>query len=264
MSTLTLKTLPACLVVLVVRVLSAQEAPPEMEKPSEHHQHLKMMAGSWDVKLKRHHAPGQITEGTGVEIARMQPGGFWLISDFTGSFAGMKFTGHGMLGYEAHKKHYTGVWTDSVASMLLISEGQCEKNGHLNTMIGKAYDPMKKRMITYLQVTEIKDPNTKTFHLYDTSSKRKTLMMEAVYKRRANEKIINGTKFNGPFTHTIAGLGDVHYYLGGPQQARPPEGKFKLGTRVKLVRKSGSYSIAQSETGITAHVATAALKPIGE
>ena len=68
----------------------------------------------------------------------------------------------------------------------------------------------------------------------------------------------------GCFVGPIAGLGGVHYYLGGPQQARPPEGKFKLGTRVKLVRKAGSYSIVQSETGITAHVATAALKPIGE
>lgn len=222
------------------------------------------MVGTWDVKLKKHRAPDQIVKGTGVEIARMQPSSFWLIRDFIGTFAGIKFTGHGMLGYEAHKKHYTGIWTDSVASILLISEGQCENNGHLNTMIGKAYDPMKKRMITYLQVTEIKDANTKTFHMYDTSGKRKVLMMEAVYKRRANKKIINGTKPNGTFTHTIAGLGDVHYYLGGPQQARPPEGKFKLGTRVKLVRKSGSYSIVQSETGITAHVATAALKPIGE
>ena len=127
-------------------------------------------------------------EGTGVEIARMQLGGFWLISDFTGTFAGMKFTGHSVLGYEAHKKHYTGVWTDSVASMLLISEGQCEKNGHINTMIGKAYDPIKKRMTIYLQVTEIKDANTKTFHMYDTSGKRKVLMMEAVYKRRARRK----------------------------------------------------------------------------
>jgi hypothetical protein len=264
MQTLTIKKLAACLALLIVRILSAQEAPPEIEKPSEHHQHLKMMAGTWDVKLKRHLNSGQIVKGTGVEIARMQPGGFWLISDLTGNFAGMKFAGHGMLGYEAHKNHYTGIWTDSVASILLISKGQFEKNGHLNTMTGKAYDPMKKRMITYLQVTKIKDANTKTFHMYDTSGKHKTLMMEAIYKQRANQKIINDLKFNSPFTHTIAGLGGVYYYLGGPQQARPPEGKFKPGTRIKLVRKAGSYSVVQSETGITAHVATAALKPIGE
>ena len=70
------------------------------------------------------------------------------------------------------------------------------------------------------------------------------------------------TKTKGPFTHVIAGLGEAHYYLTGPQQARPPEGKFKRGTRIKLLRNAGSYCVVQSETGITAHVATGALKPI--
>ncbi len=85
MSTLTLKTLHACAALLFAPFFPAQDAPPEMEKPGEHHQHLKMMAGTWDVKLKMHHAPGQVMDGTGVEIARMQPGGFWLISNFTGT-----------------------------------------------------------------------------------------------------------------------------------------------------------------------------------
>jgi hypothetical protein len=267
MSTPTLKTLHACVALLFApffnpTLVALEPAPPEMEKPGEHHQHLKMMAGTWDVQLKMHHAPGQVMDGTGVEIAKIQPGGFWLISNFTGTAAGMKFNGHGVLGYEAHKKRYTGVWTDSVASVMLVSEGQCEKNGHLNTMIGKAYDPMKKRMITYLQVTKIKDANTKNFKMYDTSGKRKILMMDAVYKRRVENN--KDAKAPAKFTHTITGLGGAHYYLGGPQQARPPEGQFKPGTRVKLVRKNGSYSVVQSEIGITAHVATAALKPIGK
>ncbi len=174
----------------------------------------------------------------------------------------MKFNGHGVLGYEAHKKHYTGVWTDSVASVMLISEGQCEKNGHLNTMIGKAYDPMKKRMITTCKSRKSRTP-TQRFsyvrHLRQTQS-----LDDGGRLQTARSENNNGAKSNGPFTHTIAGLGGVHYYLGGPQQARPPEGKFKPGTRVKLVRKAGSYSVVQSETGITAHVATAALKPIGK
>ena len=258
----TLKTFPGCVALLAASFLTAQDAPPDMEKPGEHHQHLKLMAGTWDMKSKMHHVPGKVIEGTGVEVARMQPGGFWLVSDFMGTFAGMKFTGHGVLGFDAHKKRYTGMWVNSVASVMLISEGQCEKNGRLNTMVGKAYDPMKKRVITYLQVTELKDANTKTFKMYDTSSKRKVLIMEAVYKRRV--KKINNAKASARFTHTIAGLGGVYYYLGGPQQARPPEGQFKPGTRVTLVRKNGSYSVVKSETGITAHVATAALKPIGK
>ena len=85
--------------------------------------------------------------------------------------------------------------------------------------------------------------------------------MEAVYKRRVG-KIKKDAGVKGPFTHQIAGLGGVHYYLIGPQQARPPEGKFKPGTRVRNVRGAGSYSQVASETGVTAFVAPAALQPI--
>jgi len=68
-------------------------------------------------------------------------------------------------------------------------------------------------------------------------------------------------KFYGPYTHTIGSLNE-HYYLGGPQQARPPDGKFSEGTKVKLLRSAGSYTMVQSETGIAAYVTTGCLKKI--
>jgi hypothetical protein len=234
-----------------------------MEKPGEHHKHLKMMAGTWDVKSKFHMVPGQIIEMNGVEVAKMQPGGFWLISDFSGKFMGEPFHGHGVLGYEAHKKEYVGTWTDSIASVLVISKGTCSKDGRVTTMIGKSFNPMEKREVTYKQVTEIKDANTKTFHMYDVHGKNEKLIMEQVCRRRVGLIKLNA-KVKGPFTHEIAGPFETVYYLTGPQQARPPEGRFKPGTRVRLVRKNGSYSVVQSEYGITAHVATGALKAIGE
>jgi hypothetical protein len=255
-----MKTLIPLLSCLVAFPLFAQE-PPELEKPGEHHQHLEMMAGTWDVKSKFHMVPGQIIEMNGVEVAKMQPGGFWLISDFSGKFMGKPFHGHAVMGYEAHKRKYVGMWTDSIASIMVTSTGTCTKDGKLNIMIGTGYDPMQKRNVTMKQVTEIKDANTKIFKMYDVQGKNETLIMEAVYKRRLG-KIKKDAKFNGPFTHTIAGLSGVHYYLTGPQQARPPEGKFKSGTKVKLLRNTGSYSQVQSESGITAYVATGALKPI--
>ncbi len=250
----------ALIVYLSASTLSAQE-PPEMEKPGEHHKHLKMMAGTWEVKSKFHMVPGQTIEMTGVEVAKMQPGGFWLISNFTGKFMGAPFHGHSVLGYEAHKKKYVGMWADSIASVMVTSTGTCTKDGKVHTMIGKSFDPMQKREVTYKQVTEIKDANTKIFHMYDVQGENERLIMESVSKRRTGKLRLN-TKTKGPFTHVIAGLGGVHYYLTGPQQARPPEGKFKPGTRIKLLRNAGSYCVVQSETGITAHVATGALKPI--
>ena len=95
--------------------------------------------------------------------------------------------------------------------------------------------------------------------MYDVQGENEKLIMESVSKRRVGELKLN-TKIKGPFTHKIAGSGDVHYYLTGPQQARPPEGRFKPGTRVRLLRGAGSYPRVQSENGIIAYVATGALK----
>jgi len=52
---------------------------------------------------------------------------------------------------------------------------------------------------------------------------------------------------------------DTKYYKDGPQQARPPDGTFKKGEKVTLIRSSGSYALVKSENGIEAYVATASL-----
>lgn len=63
------------------------------------------------------------------------------------------------------------------------------------------------------------------------------------------------------FTHVI--VLETVYYTTGPQQARPADGKFEAGTKVKLLRRAGSYSQVKTEKGILAYVASDALKPLG-
>ena len=55
---------------------------------------------------------------------------------------------------------------------------------------------------------------------------------------------------------------DTEYYIGGPQQAKPADGNLKKGTRVRLVREAGSYSLIETENGIVAYVATTSLQRI--
>ena len=95
--------------------------------------------------------------------------------------------------------------------------------------------------------------------MYNIQGKNEKLIMESVSKRRLGKL---NTKIKEPFTHEIDGPLETTYYIGGPQQARPPDGRFKPGTRVRLVRNASSYCLVQSETSITAHVATSALKLI--
>ena len=252
-----MKKLFILLACLVLSTVMAQE------KPGEHHKHLKKMIGTWYFKSKFHTVPGQIVEMNGVEVARMQPGGFWLISDFTGKLMEMPFHAHALMGYEAHKKKYIVTWSDSLGSVLVISSGTCSKDGKTITMVGKGYELIQKREITYKQVYETKDTNTKTYKLYDVQGEKEKLIMESFSKRRSPKLGLN-SNIKSSFTHEIAGPFGTVYYLGGPQQARPPEGKFKPGTRVRLIRNSGSYSVVQSQPGITAHVSTGALKTINK
>jgi hypothetical protein len=57
---------------------------------------------------------------------------------------------------------------------------------------------------------------------------------------------------------------DTYYYLDGPQQGRPPDGKFPEDTRVEMLDEKPAYSRVESEDGITAWVETADLVPIGK
>ena len=61
--------------------------------------------------------------------------------------------------------------------------------------------------------------------------------------------------FSGAFPLVITSS-RVAYYVTGPQQARPPDGFWEKGVRVRLVSKAGSYSMVESESGVTAYVST--------
>jgi len=63
-----------------------------------------------------------------------------------------------------------------------------------------------------------------------------------------------------PSTHRI--VAKTVYYEGGPQQGRPPDGHFTVGTQVSLIRDAGSYALVRSEGGVEAYVATDVLDPL--
>ena len=65
---------------------------------------------------------------------------------------------------------------------------------------------------------------------------------------------------DGGFTHVLTV--ETEYYLGGPQQARPPDGQFTAGLKVKLIEQAGSYFQVESESGVTAYIAADALQRI--
>ncbi len=63
-------------------------------------------------------------------------------------------------------------------------------------------------------------------------------------------------------THIV--ISKTAYYTTSPAQARPPDGQFEPGTKVRLLRKAGSYVLVRSEEGITAYVAADRIRPVGQ
>ena len=64
----------------------------------------------------------------------------------------------------------------------------------------------------------------------------------------------------GDYTHVITA--ETEYYTNGPQQARPPDGRFTAGMKVELIEKAGSYVLVRSTEGITAYVVAGSVKKI--
>jgi len=51
----------------------------------------------------------------------------------------------------------------------------------------------------------------------------------------------------------------VDYYVGGPQQASPPDGQFPAGTEVQIVERAGSYTLVETADGVRAYVPSSAV-----
>lgn len=60
------------------------------------------------------------------------------------------------------------------------------------------------------------------------------------------------------FTHVVTT--ETEYYLGGPQQGRPPEGNLPAGTKVaKSDDANGDYVFVEAQNGVKAWVHANAL-----
>jgi hypothetical protein len=66
------------------------------------------------------------------------------------------------------------------------------------------------------------------------------------------------------YTNYIVLRNETPYYANGPQQGRAPDGKFTPGTKVRLLRRSGSYSLVQTAEGKRVYVSADVLQPAGD
>lgn len=89
----------------------------QMPKPGAEHAWLARLAGQWVGQ--EHMAPSpwnpQPSDATARVTSQMALDGFWLVTDYEQRQNDrVTFRGHGLLGYDSIKGHYTMHWFDSM------------------------------------------------------------------------------------------------------------------------------------------------------
>lgn len=166
-----MKKLVCCAALLVcalsvVALSEAQEAPLGMPL-SDQHKLLAKEAGVWDVQMKMWPMgpAGDVMEGKGVETNVLVCNGLWLRSEFRAEFVGVKFEGHGMIGYDPAKKKYSGTWVDNMNASLRTGMGNDNASG-ARVMWWDAVDPATGQTVKERHVMSHNADGSRTFDMF--------------------------------------------------------------------------------------------------
>ena len=135
--------------------------------PGEHHKHLEMLAGKWTTKSRFWPSPdAPVMESTGTAEHKMILGGRYLQTSYDGEFADMPFAGMGVVAYDRYKQKYVETWIDSMGTMVMISEGTCDTEGKVRTMVADFDDPMTQRRVQMRSVYRVLDADHYTLEMF--------------------------------------------------------------------------------------------------
>jgi hypothetical protein len=123
-------------------------------------------------------------EDKGTATRKMILDGRVLVEEVTSSMMGMPFTGHGMVGHDNVTGKRWGVWTDSMSTGAMFSEGACDAQ-QVCTFTGSWNDPVKKAPVTVRMTSRWTSPTTEVFEMHGPGKDGKEMkMMEITYTKR--------------------------------------------------------------------------------
>lgn len=163
--------------------LAQEMAPP---KPGKEHDLFKQLEGEWDCTSKFFGAPGQEPMvSKAKESARRIAGGLFLVYDVEGEMMGAKFVGHGTMGYDVHKKKYTGSWVDSMATGVYLVEGTYDDQTKIFTEIMEGADPATGQPMKMKMTHELKDQDSRVLKFFMNGPDGKEVQTGTIeYRRR--------------------------------------------------------------------------------
>jgi hypothetical protein len=153
--------------------------------PGEAHKWLASQAGTYDLKVRSWHEPGgPPMEESGTATRTMMLDGRVLIEDLNCTMMGTPFTGHGMTGYDNVSGKYWAVFTDSMSTGIMVSEGSCDAK-KVCTYTGAWNDPIKKGPMKVRMTTRWTGPTTQIFEMHGPGKDGKEMkMMEITYTKK--------------------------------------------------------------------------------
>lgn len=177
----------------------AQDPPPEMSPeeaammqaymeagtPGAPHQALAKTAGDYDLSIRSWNAPdAPPTVEPGTATRSMILDGRVMVEQVKSQMHGQPFAGHGMQGYDNVTGKYWSTWNDSMSTGLMVSQGECDKDGAC-TFTGSWHDPVSKQEIASRMTSRWTSPTVEVFEMYAPGPDGKEMkMMEITYTRK--------------------------------------------------------------------------------
>ena len=163
---------------------------PPVERGPEH-KVLGTLVGTWDTKIKFYFPdPTKPTESKGVMTRTMILGGNYMQESFTGEFAGQKFAGLAIIGFDANKKKFVTVWCDSMSTSMTTMLGTYDPLKKTLTSVGEEIEPNSKKNMKTRDVLKIISADEQTLDMYrhPDGEEKEFKLMEIVYTRKKAEK----------------------------------------------------------------------------
>ena len=160
------------------------EAMMKLAEPGEHHEHLKVLAGTWKTTTKWWMGPGEPDISQGVAKNTWILGGRFLQMEFKSTSGDHPFEGFGLLGYDNTKKQHVSVWCDTMRTMIGVSYGTSDDSGKVFTYISSYDDPTTRQTKKMRMVTKVinDDKHVFTIHNIDKDGKENQ-ELEVTYVR---------------------------------------------------------------------------------
>lgn len=162
----------------------------KIASPNENHAKLEPLVGTWDATTHFWMAPGMPPEtSTGTSEIKSILDGRFIQENYEGTMQmpgaePMPFKGMGIIGYDNAKEEYTGIWADTMATMIISSTGRFDDSTKTLTLKSHFDCPMDGPSAMRMTYTVVSPDELKLEGFKTAEGKEEAKVMEVIYKRR--------------------------------------------------------------------------------